>query len=66
MITDILDGSDLQNGPPWMKLGIDEWLISQDMCGTSVPEEEHLKPFVISLTITFNLERFTSKSYILL
>ena len=69
-IADISDESNWQKGPPWMTLEIDDWPISQEIHDISVPEEELSKEFAASFAIisinTFNLERFTSKSYIFL
>ena len=50
-VSDVAEESDWQRGPPWMRLPVEEWPVSQDITGVAIPTEVLLKKHLRSQII---------------
>ena len=69
-VEDISPGSDWQCGTDWMRLPREDWPLTQDTKGVTVPKEELRKVGLVAVVTTeahsIDINRFKGKSYTLL
>jgi hypothetical protein len=69
-IEDIEEGSDWQQGPPWLRLNRDQWPVTGDIGPEHIPKEELIKPKLCSLVTTttplIELKHWRMRTYTLL
>ena len=68
VVDDVVKGSAWQVGPEWLKSSVEEWPVTQDTSGVTIPPEETVKlnivaAFVCTLGSVVTLERFKHRSF---